>query len=370
MVHSLSMETHTKEKRSYRPRDGSAKTAGTVQKTMQDALGFAEPLARYGELTSKHLCGLYNAINGLPEKSTYALNRLTRLIQNTKGMPTTRLIAIRPKYQSRHGVNHPDIYRRCAGTLILLAAKKIYPPNILSLADSTQVVTVPASEEDEPMQHDSSLAVVTSSFEILARRSPLIKSYKTHLDILAIASDAARAAHSPLSIPIPKLTHRFPLPSPDPKAQTAFVTETIQNIHVKPDVVHALEYTNGKTNFLTPEYDRSTEDVEPTRNLKRASWVRKILSYSAISVHPNPIYRSYLGMGNCLVPCYFHDARRMRHVMSIAQKYAAYPPQFLFMTIPYVDHLDEPPILRCVFEDDYLRPDGSKFNISTLKEVR
>ena len=191
-----------------------------------------------------------------------------------------------------------------------------------------------------------------------------------HLDILSVASERAQQEDSPLSIPIPKISHRFAVPNPDHNAKPVYVVKTLENIHVKPDDLFAFEYVKPTWNFYATEYDRSTEDVEPTRELKRASWLRKILSYSAVSAHPHPIYKSYLNMGNLLVLCLFHDARRTRHVMSLAKKFAAYPNQFLFMTIPYVDHLVEPPIMSCLFDEDWLRPDGSTFNISTLTEGR
>jgi hypothetical protein len=363
------METTTTEPK-RRSRAKAKKTTGTTRKTLNDARGFADPLCRYGELPVNHLCGLYSAIQGLPAHSVYALNRLTGLIQEAEGLPLTRKLMIRPNYQWRHGYNHPTIYRKTPGTNLLLASMKLYDSVTLSLANTTQIVQVPDSEDIEPSQHDSSLAVITSSLEICARRSSLIKSYKSHLDILSIASERAQQADSPLSIPIPKIEHKFLVPSADPKARPVYITKSLENLHVKPDSLFAFEYAVPKWNFFVIEYDRSTEDVEPTRDIKRASWLRKDLSYSAISKHPNPIYRSYLNIGNLLVLCLFHDARRMRHVMALTKQYATYPDQFLFMTIPYVDHLVDPPIMTCLFEGDWLRPDGSTFNISTLKEGR
>jgi hypothetical protein len=150
----------------------------------------------------------------------------------------------------------------------------------------------------------------------------------THLDIIRHASTEVQDAASPLSIPLPKLEHAFP---GGPSVRLA-------NVHVKPDGLFGIDYGDDHK-FFALEYDRSTEDVEPTKNLVRAPWLRKVLSYSAASVKPKPIYETYLKIPNLLVLCVFSDPTRMAHVMRLAKDHAAYPSQFLFKTIPPVDPL-------------------------------
>jgi hypothetical protein len=91
--------------------------------------------------------------------------------------------------------------------------------------------------------------------------------------------------------------------------------------------------------FFALEYDRGTEDVEPTGNLARASWLRKALSYSAISSGPQPIYQTYLRVPSLFVLCVFSDPTRMANVMSVVERHAACPDQFLFKTLPVIDPL-------------------------------
>jgi hypothetical protein len=99
----------------------------------------------------------------------------------------------------------------------------------------------------------------------------------------------------------------------------------------------------------------------------RASWLRKILSYSSISAHPSPIYQTYLKVPNLLVLCIFSDATRMSHVMQLAKKYAVYPRQFLFKTIPPVDPLLNAAAIPQLFADPWHRIGGT-FHIATMQE--
>jgi hypothetical protein len=111
-----------------RARHRARKTTGIISKTLHDALGIAEPLARYGELRACDLVALYNAIRGLPITSTYILRRLKRHFHEAEGLPSTGKILIRPAYQWRHGYNHQTIYRKADGTTRFLHATGFYGP--------------------------------------------------------------------------------------------------------------------------------------------------------------------------------------------------------------------------------------------------
>src|SRR5438552_11899452 len=105
----MELQTVTRQRRS---RNRAQKTTGVVDKTTGDALGIAEPLERYGELMANQLTALYNAIQGLPPRSQYALRRLKQLYHEAQGLKPWSKILIRPTYQWRHGYHHQAIYRR------------------------------------------------------------------------------------------------------------------------------------------------------------------------------------------------------------------------------------------------------------------
>jgi hypothetical protein len=110
-----------------------------------------------------------------------------------------------------------------------------------------------------------------------------------------------------------------------------------------------------------------TEDVEPTRNLTRASWLRKILSYSAASAKPTPIYETYLKVPNLLVLCVFSDTTRMAHVMRLAKAHATYPSQFCFKTIAPVDPLLNAATMLHLATEPWQRI-GGPFNLMATEE--
>lgn len=275
------------DQRQRRLRSRPHKTSGVIVKTINDARGIAEPLDRYGELIACQIVGLYNAIHGLPQTSRHTLARLKQLFHEADGLPATAKILIRPDYQWRYGYNHQTIYRKAAGTSRFLLGQGIHDATTLRLVNTTRIVQITDDPHQEPSDHDAALALVVSSIEIAARRIPALR-FITHLDILKSASSDAQNAVSPLSIPIPEISHVF----------SAGTRVTLKDLHVKPDALFGIEYAvpDQDFRFYALEFDRSTEDVEPSKNLIRASWLRKVLSYSAISAHPDPIYRSYLKM--------------------------------------------------------------------------
>ena len=348
------MELRTERQR--RPRNRPQKTTGVIVKTINDARGIAEPLERYGELLACQLIGLYNAIHGLPAGSAHTLSRLKQLFHESEGLPATSKILLRPDYQWRYGYNHQTIYRRAAGTGRLLHAKGLYDPLSMRWANTARIVQITDDPRQEPSDHDAALSLVMSSIEIAIRRTPKL-TFITHLDIIRHASSPSAARTKPaLSIPLPRLQHAFADGQP----------VLLRNVHVKPDALFAIGYPDDHK-FFALEFDRSTEDVEPSKNLVRASWLRKILSYSAVTAKPQPIYETYLKIPSLLVLCVFSDATRMAHVMHLVKTHAAYPNQFLFMTIPPVDPLLNTATLPQLVTEPWQRIGGT-FNLMSAAE--
>jgi hypothetical protein len=349
------MELRTDRQR--RPRNRPQKTTGVVVKTINDARGIAEPLERYGELLTCQIIGLYNAIHSLPPGSVHTIARLKQLYHESQGLPPTAKILLRPDYQWRYGYNHQTIYRRAAGTGRFLHAKGLFDPPTMRWANTTRIVQLSDDSWQQPSDHDAALSLVMSSIEIAIRRFPKL-TFISHLDIIRHASPEAQNAPSPLSIPLPALEHTF----------AAGHTVRLDDVHVKPDALFGIGYGDDHK-FFALEYDRSTEDVEPTRNLVRASWLRKILSYSTSAAKPKPIYETYLKVPNLLVLCVFSDSTRMAHVMRLVKAHATYPSQFLFKSIVPVDPLLNAATLPHLATEPWQRQSGT-FNLITAEERR
>jgi len=318
---------------------------------MNDARGIAEPLDRYGELLACQIVGLYNAIHNLPETSEHSRARLGRLFHESEGLPPTGKLLIRPSYQWRYGYNHQTIYRRAAGTTRFLYASGIHDERSLRWANKTQIVSVSDVSTQEPSVHDAGLSYLMSSIEIGVRGRRALQ-FLSHLDILKNASRAAQEAPNPLSIPIPELAYTF----------QSGKHVALKNIHLEPDALCGIQYPpkdDPDFRFFAVEYDRSTEDVEPSGNLARASWLRKVLSYSAISAHQNPIYQTYLKVPELLVLCIFSDPSRMAHVMQLVTRHATQPYQFLFKTVPPTDPLICAAPMPQLFTEPWRRVEGA-----------
>jgi hypothetical protein len=313
------MELRTDRQR--RPRNRPQKTNGVVVKTIHDARGIAEPLERYGELLTCQIIGLYNAIHSLPPRSVHTIARLKQLYHESQGLPATAKILLRPDYQWRYGYNHQTIYRRAPGTGRFLHAKGLFDLPTMRWANTTRIVQLSDDAWQQPSDHDAALSLLMSSIEIAVRRFPGL-TFISHLDIIRHASPEAQNAPSPFSIPVPALEHTL----------SSGHTVRLDDVHVKPDALFGIGYADDHK-FFALEYDRSTEDVEPTKNLARASWLRKILCYSACAAAPKPIHQTYLKVPNLLVLGVFSDTTRMAHVMRLVQSHATYPSQFLFKTI-------------------------------------
>jgi hypothetical protein len=213
----------------------------------------------------------------------------------------------------------------------------------------------------EPSVHDAGLSFIASSIEIGARRANGLK-FITHLDIIRNASQDAQEAQSPLSIPIPELAHTL----------GSGKHVTLKDVHLEPDALFGIQYPpkdDPNFRFFALEYDRGTEDVEPSGNLGRASWLRKVLSYSAISAHQSPIYQTYLRVPELLVLCIFSDPSRMTHVMELVTRHATQPNQFLFKTVSPVDPLTCTTPMPQFFTESWRRVKGV-FNVGTYDEGR
>jgi hypothetical protein len=350
------MEPHPERQR--RARNRPQQTTGVLVRTMHDARGIAEPLERYGELIASQIVGLYNAVHGLPATSRHTLARLKQLFHESEGLPATRKILLRPEYQWRYGYNHQTTYRRTPGTGRFLLGSGVYGKDALVWADNTRIVQIGADSRLAPSDHDAALSLVMASLEIAIRQCPEL-CFITHLDIIGNASVEAQRAVDPLSIPVPAISHSF----------RSGQSVELADVHLRPDALFGIQYPPADDpdfRFFALEYDRSTEDVAPTKNLHRSSWLRKVLSYSAMSQQPNPLYEAYLKIPNLLVLCIFSDASRTAHVMRVVEAHASRPEQFLFKTIPPVDPLLNAASLPQLLHDPWQRLGGT-FNIRTFE---
>ena len=172
--------------------------------------------------------------------------------------------------------------RRAPGTSRFLCGSGLHDVRTAGWASRTRIVTVSDWSDREPTTHDAAVSVLMSSIEIEIRRSKSLR-FATHLDVIKNASAQAQDSDTPLSIPIGQLAHTF----------AGGKTVSLKNAHVKPDALFGIGYLpqhDPDYRFFAVEYDRGTEDVEPSGNLARASWLRKVLSYSAISSGAQPIY--------------------------------------------------------------------------------
>ena len=342
------MQVHNERQR--RPRTRAQKTTGVVVKTLNDARGIAEPLDRYGEHLACQIVGLYNAIHGLPATSEHSRARLGRLFHESEGLPPAGKLLIRPTYQWRYGYNHQTIYRRAPGTSRFLYAAGIHNEQTLRWANKTRIVPITDVSEQEPSDHDAGLSFIASSIEIGVRKQGALQ-FLTHLNIVKNASREAQDAQSPLSIPIPELVHTF----------QSGKHVVLKNVHLEPDALFGIQYPpkdDPDFRFFALEYDRSTEDVEPSGSLARASWLRKVLSYSAISAQPRPIYETYLKVPALLVLCIFSDSSRMGNVMDLVRRHATQPNQFLFKTVRPIDPLICTSPMPQLFAEPWRRVEG------------
>jgi hypothetical protein len=324
------------------------RTTGIVVYTKQDALGFGEPLARYVDLPSGILGQFYNLANGTPAASRYFRERLTTLFHETQEFSNSRMLLHRPEYQHRHGINHEAIYRKSPGAALLLYRYGIYDDLSIRWINNSHLMNF--EQGAEPSQHDHELAIVAASIELMARKD---RGFITHIDILRTASEEAQDADSPLSIPVYKLEFKF---------KGFEKPQIIERTHVKPDFLFGLPVSDGGK-FFAVEYDRHTEDMEPTKSLKRMSWLKKILMYSAITKEPTS-YKSYLGIPNLRILAVFQGPKRQSHFNELVHKHARFPAQFASTIVPPIDFLMSPRVMPEIYRDAvWTKADGTKFSL-------
>jgi len=344
--------------RRRRSRTHASKTTGVIVRSLHDARGIAEPLERYGELLACQIVSLYNALHGLPPTSRHTLARLKQLFHESEGLTPNGRLLLRPEYQWRYGRNHQTIYRRAPGTGRYLVNQGLYDLDAARWACASRVVRISNDSRQTPSDHDIALSFIMSSLEIAVRRQPELR-FISHIDIITNASPEARQATFPLAIPLPAMDHT---PGASCRAELA-------GTRLKPDALFGVQYpplNDPDYRFFALEYDRGTEDVEPRSNLRKSSWLRKILSYDAISVGPHPLHETYLRIPNLLVLCLFCDTERLTNAMRVAASYASFPQQFLFKAIPPVDPLLTATSMPQLLHEPWQRLGGT-FNIATLE---
>ena len=327
-------------------------------RSLHDARGIAEPLERYGELLACQIVGLYNALHGLPPTSRHTLARLKQLFHESEGLPPNATLLLRPEYQWRYGRNHQTIYRRAPGTGRFLVSQGLYDLDAARWAGASRIVRISDNSRRAPSDHDIALSFIMSSLEIAVRQQHELR-FISHIDIITNASSEARQATAPIAIPLPAMDHTF---GPGNRAELA-------GTRLKPDALFGVQYPpldDPEYRFFALEYDRGTEDVEPTSNLRRSSWLRKILSYDAISADPHPVHETYLRIPNLLVLCLFCDTVRMTNAMSVTATHASLPQQFLFKAIPFLDPLLTAMPMPQLLQEPWQRLGGT-FNIATLE---
>jgi hypothetical protein len=325
---------------------------------MHDARGIAEPLERYGELLACQIVGLYNALHGLPDTSQHCRARLSRLYHEAEGLPVTGKLLLRPAYQWRYGYNHQTIYRAAPGTSRLLLSSGLYDATTVRWAAATRIVPISTPDREPPL-HDAMVSFILSSMEIAVQRSERLR-FITHLDVIRNASSEAKLAQAPLSIPIKNVSHTFA------SGHAAMLADT----SVRPDALFGVRYPpedDPTFHFFALEFDRGTEDVAPSKTLSKASWLRKVLSYSAISAGPAPLYQRYLRVPALSVLCVFCQPERLVNVMELVGGTAINPRQFVFKAIPAFDPLLAVSPMPQLFNEPWQSVSGP-VNLTTMSE--
>ncbi len=108
--------------------------------------------------------------------------------------------------------------------------------------------------------------------------------------------------------------------------------------------------------------------MEPTKSLKRMSWLKKILMYSAITKEPTS-YKSYLGVPNLRILAVFQGPKRQSHFNELVHKHARFPAQFASTIVPPIDFIMSPRVMPEIYSDAvWTKADGTKFSLR--EEVR
>lgn len=330
--------TSISEKKFYprRSRSKPKATTGRVGITDNDISGFFEPLSRYGLLPTNHLVEFDKRYDRTRHK------RLTKFFQETekwkpKDKPILRYI------DSEHwSINSQVKYARGPAAYKFLGIS----PKVQRLHESSIIGPLP-----DP--HDIELAIHVARIELAIKKAGL--RYYSHIDVLK--DEAARVAFDadkPLHIPIPGGIRWNMTGGPVQTPATSYA----------PDALFGIEYPTA-IRFFAVEHDRGSETEIPKYDLKRRSWLRKVLCLQAVS---KGILQEYLGIPKlyCLVIAKSEDRRQgilkaIRHVYSEGTEYIAVAvnePIPVFKTIPPPnDHL---------FTSDWLRVGHPPLNLTRI----
>jgi hypothetical protein len=315
-----------------------AKT-GNFKVTAANAQRLLEPLSRYKKLPSLFLKEFYG--NGQGRK------RLTTLFHEPEDLPSNQKILIR--YD--RGLNNQQLHELGQGGHAALRQHGILDAQSASWARAMKIGSGPRES------HDIMAALAVASIELAARKAGV--RFISHMEILrSTASEEARNSDYPLRIPF-QLAHQFPDHTPKKPHEVKAKT------YLEPDAIFGLK--SEKYTFFALEFDTGSEPEEPTKDLTRPSWLRKILSYTAVSDRRagQAIYESYLGIPNLLVLVLAPDTGRLRNIQAVIEKYG-HPNQYLCRELaPLAPFQNTPPPMDDLFTGAYTRA-GKLFHINKL----
>jgi Replication-relaxation len=336
------MELQNSDIAHRRKRNRPQQTSGYFEVTEAAAAGILEPLMRYGRLPTSYLVAFYGG--------EWAKKRLERFYHEAEKLPIAQKVLLRPDELNRN-INNQIIHELGRGAFAYLHRYGLLTAETSGWVNTTKIG---ASERST---HDLLVCLCMASIELAIRRTPNVR-FVNHLEILNYArcSQDARSADRPLAFPVPEIGHTF----------SSGKHISIRNIRVEPDAVFGIEYVladGGKDwRFFALEVDRGTETVEPSNDLHKSSWLRKVLAYDAIAdAH---IYRSHLGLKNLLVLSVIPDRRRMQHIMQLVTRHQT---MYLFQSMaPLGPFQNPPPPMLRLFTEPWQRVVGS-FDLSTIE---
>lgn len=309
------METDTAKRRS---RKVPQPTGLDWEVTRETAERLLEPASRYSRLPTSYLIDFY--------RSAHVKKILKNLWHEPSKLPETEHLFIRHD----RGVGFDVFHQTGPAVPTWLTRRKLRDHISHAWVETTKV----GGTFKEPT-HDNTTCLITASIELAARKRGI--TFLSHIDILNNASRSAQFAPHPLNIPIGAISHQFP----------NGVRKNLENALLVPDALFGLRYSlpNGKTKtaYFALEYDTGSEAREPTQDLKRASWVRKVVSYTKGSDenYGAPIYK-YLGINNLRVLAVLPNLPSVAHVQEIAAR-DGYPAQYLYKVISAIPPYDRQP---------------------------
>lgn len=185
--------------------------------------------------------------------------------------------------------------------------------------------------------HDFAAANVVASIQVLAPKFdrafiPWNKIFDRH--------------GSKTSIKLPfSISHRFPNGSMVP-----------ENDFLKPDAngPFGLMKPNGKTSFFAHELETGQNPVEPTRDLKRASTLKKVLAYT--NVEKNRAYVEHWGIRNLRTLFVTEKQARLTSMLDTTSRVIGPTNQFLFLAAPIFKHAPLIPYLEKELQRSGMEP--------------